>query len=302
MNGSMPTSAKDLDRLYDNRALVPEHPKHFADWAATSRAVRDTARCALDLSYGDDLRDSAETLDIFFADAGVNDGRAAPVLVFMHGGYWRSLDKSDHSFLAPAFARLGVCVVVVNYALCPGKPGHPVRIPDITLQMTKAMAWLYHSISQFGGDANRMVVAGHSAGGQLAAMMLLCDWPKVDASLPRHMVRQAVSISGVFDLMPLMRAPSFQASLKLDPDQINKASPARLPAPIAGRLRALVGGAESAEFLRQNSLIQTVWGQAAVPVCSVLEGLNHFSILDSMANPDSALFAAIMHALEATHP
>lgn len=302
MERSRPTSAKDLDRLYDNRALVPEHPQHFAAWKAASHAVRETAFCALDISYGVDPGDPAETLDIFFADPNLSLGRAVPVLVFMHGGYWRSLDKSDHSFLAPAFARLGVCVVVVNYALCPGKPGHPVRIPDITLQMTKAMAWLYHSIGRFGGDANRMVVAGHSAGGQLAAMMLLCDWPQIDASLPRHMVRHAVSISGVFDLMPLKRAPSFQASLKLDHEQVSKASPARLPAPVLGRLTALVGGAESAEFLRQNALIQRAWGQAAVPVCTVLEGLNHFSILDSMANPQSALFAAVKNALDAKHP
>jgi arylformamidase len=302
MNLAMPTSASHLNRLYDNRALVPEHPNHFAAWALTSRTVRESAACALNLSYGDDPSDPAQTLDIFFADTGVNRGRAAPVLVFMHGGYWRSLDKSDHSFLAPGFTRLGACVVVVNYALCPGKPGHPVRVPDITLQMTKAMAWLHHRIGQFGGDPNQMVVAGHSAGGQLAAMMLLCDWPQVDASLPRHMVRQAVSISGVFDLMPLMRASSLQASLQLDGEQVNKASPARLPAPVAGQLSALVGGAESAEFLRQNTLIQLAWGHAAVPVCAVLEGLNHFSILDSMADPQSALFAVVVKALSAKHP
>ena len=110
------------DSMYNNRALVPEHAAHFAQWAQTSADARARLKCTLDIAYGDGLN---ETLDIFPANK-----PNAPVVVFIHGGYWRSLDKADHSFVAPPLHDMGACVVVVNYALCPGTPEAPVTIPD----------------------------------------------------------------------------------------------------------------------------------------------------------------------------
>ncbi|MEY4727258.1 MAG: hypothetical protein RLZ36_1885, partial [Pseudomonadota bacterium] len=102
------------DRMYNNRALVPECVSHFAHWRAASARARAEHRCFQDVAYGTGLN---ETLDIFPA-AQVGEG-GAPVLVFIHGGYWRALDKADHSFIAPAFTAQGAHVVVPNYALCP---------------------------------------------------------------------------------------------------------------------------------------------------------------------------------------
>lgn len=282
-----------LDALYDNRAHVPEHPQHLKAWADDSVLARQSLACHLDVPYGPGPSD---TLDVFVPDTPPTQG-GAPVVVFLHGGYWRSLDKSDHSFVAPPLCARGVCVVVVNYALCPGTPEHPVRIPGITAQVAKAVQWLAHHMAEFGGNPRRMVAVGHSAGGQLAAMMLLGQDTAGEAQLA---IRQAVSISGVFDLAPLMQAPSFQASLQLDAEQVAQASPARLPAPKAGKLRALVGGDETAEFLRQNALIQKRWGHTTVPVAQALPGLNHFSIVQTLAQPDSALFAQVWAAVQDT--
>lgn len=261
------------DAMYDNRKRVPEHPAIFERWRRDSAKARQEGPCELDIAYGDAPR---ERLDVFPAPS-----ENAPVLVFVHGGYWRAFDKSDHSFVAPAFTRDGACVVLPNYSLCPG-----VTIPQITLQVARAVAWTWHNIARFGGDRRRIVVAGHSAGGQLAAMMLACLWPQLDAELPRDVVRGAQSISGLHDLDAIMRTPSLQAIMQLTREQVQQASPARLPAPRHGVLYSVTGGAESAEYHRQNRAIQEAWGVRRVPVCELAPERNHFTVLDALVEPN----------------
>jgi arylformamidase len=265
-----------MDRMYNNRALVPEHAEHFRRWAADSADVVRTQERELDLRYGGGPN---EHLDIF--QTASSD---APVLFFIHGGYWRSLDKRDHSFVAPAFTRKGVCVVVPNYALAPA-----VTIPEIVMQMVQALAWTYRNVAQYGGDPKRITVAGHSAGGHLAAMMLSCLWPVYGRDLPADLVKNALSISGIHDLEPIMHAPFLQSTLKLTKQQVRQASPALLPAPSRGELYAVAGGEESAEFLRQIELIRDAWGKARVPVCEPLPGLNHFTALEALPQPGHRL-------------
>ena len=274
------------DAMYNNRELVPDHPRYFARWGAESEKARAEGPCELDLRYG---AGEGEALDVFPAPSG--DG---PVLVFVHGGYWRALDKRDHSFIAPAFTRHGACVVIPNYALCPA-----VTIPQITLQVARAVAWTWHNIGRFGGDRRRIVVAGHSAGGQLAAMMLACLWPQFDAALPKDTVRSALAISGLHDLDPIMKTPFLQPTLQLTRQQVAQASPARLSAPRQGTLYTVAGGDESPEFHRQNRLIQEAWGGRRVPVCETLPGLNHFSVLDALVEPSQRLHQLALDLLRA---
>jgi arylformamidase len=271
------------DRMYNNRALVPDFAEHFAHWQNASEQARQSLKALLNVRYG---HGPNETLDIFPA------ARAdAPVVIFIHGGYWRSLDKSDHSFVAPALRAMGACVVVVNYALCPGTPEQPVTIPDIALQMTKATAWVWRHIAEHGGDRSRITVMGHSAGGHLAAMMLGCDWKKAGRDLPAGLVRKALSISGLFDLAPLRKTPFLQADLRITPAHVRMASPAQWQRPRRGILYTVAGGDESPEFLRHNRLIHQVWGARAVPVCEELAGLNHFSIVTDLTKKGTRLSA-----------
>lgn len=279
-----------FDSMYNNRALVPDHAAHFAQWAQTSADARASLKCTLDIAYGDGPN---ETLDIFPAKQA-----NAPVVVFIHGGYWRSLDKSDHSFVAPALHDMGACVVVLNYALCPGTPETPVTIPDIAQQMVKALAWTWHHIAQHGGDPKNVTVAGHSAGGHLAAMLLACNWKQVDKSIPAHWIQKALSVSGLYDLTPLRKTPFLQDSLKLTAKHARMASPALWPRPKKGVLYTMAGGDESAEFLRHNRLIHQTWGPKTVPVCEDLSGLNHFSIVTDLTKKGTRLSALMKQLIQ----
>jgi arylformamidase len=266
-----------LAREYNNRELFPDHPRHFARWQETSARARATMTCHLDVAYGPS---PGETLDLFPARKG--DGS---VLLFIHGGYWRSLDKKDFSYLAPALVDAGISLVSVNYDLCP-----KVTIERIVQQMLAASAWLYRNAERYGMDEDRLFVCGHSAGGHLAAMMLAALWPVVDDSLPRDLYKGALAISGVYDLQPLTQVDWLNGDLRLDEASAFKLSPAYLPPATRAPLYLTVGGLESSEFKRQSALLAQRWkpvlgGEVAMP------GRDHFTVVDGLADPANALFA-----------
>lgn len=276
-----------LDLMYNNRARVSNFAECVDRWQRESAQARVQLRCVLDQRYGVSGR---ERLDIFPADR-----PGAPVAVFIHGGYWRSMDKSDHSFLAPALHAMGATVVLPGYDLCPA-----LTIPQITMQMVRALAWVWRHIERFNGDPNRITVMGHSAGGHLTAMLLSCRWSDFDPSLPASLVRRGLSISGLHDLEPVSRAPFLREDLKLTAEDVRRASPALLPAPRQACLYAVAGAEESSEFVRQTQLIQSAWGPSVVPVCEVIPGLNHFTVVDALGHSGSRLNQLARELIEAS--
>ena len=185
---------------YNNRARVPGRPRRSSrSWTEGIPCTCGDAcaRGGFDIALR--RRGRARRLDLFPTAA----ADSAPLFVFIHGGYWRSLDKSDTSFVAPALAQAGLTVVVPNYALCPS-----VTIEQITMQMVKAVAWTYRNATLYGGNPKRVYVGGHSAGGHLAVMMALCDWPTYAKGLPRDLVKGVLAISGLYDLEPVSRCRS----------------------------------------------------------------------------------------------
>ena len=273
-----------LESQYNNRARVPDHAAVFERWREASALVRQRSVAQLDVRYGDQ---PGELLDLFKSDS-----PSAPVLVFIHGGYWRSLDKADHSFVAPSFTADGALVVVVNYALCPA-----VTIEHIVMQMVRAVAWVWRHAAAYGGDPSRMALVGHSAGAHLAAMLMSCRWKDVADDLPAQPLAGALAISGMYDLEPLRQAAFIQADLQLTPAAVGRLSPAFFPRPKAGKLYAAVGADESDEFLRQNRLIRDVWGPTAVPVCETVLASNHFNVLNSLVDPNGRLHELALRLL-----
>jgi len=266
-----------LSREYNNRELVPDHEQFFARGGEHSARARATMTCYLDREYGPA---PGEKLDIFPARKG--DGS---VLMFIHGGYWRSLDKRDFAYLAPAWVDAGVSLVVVNYDLCPR-----VTIEEIVRQMLRASAWLYHHAEEYGMDEERLFVSGHSAGAHLTAMMMAALWPVFDARLPRDLFKGGLAISGIYDLRPMVMVDFLNADLRLDEAAALKVSPAFLPPATRAPVYTCVGGLESSEFKRQNALLAQRW-RSAVAGDVPMPGHHHFSVVDELANPASALFS-----------
>jgi arylformamidase len=265
-----------LSRQYNNRELVPEHPQFFARWAEQSAHARRTMTCYLDRRYGDM---PGESVDLFPARKG--DGSC---MMFIHGGYWRSLDKRDFSFLAPAWVDGGVSLAVVNYDLCPH-----VSMEEIVRQMLRASRWLWLHAEQYGMDQDRLYVGGHSAGGHLAAMMMCALWPVFDARLPRDLWKGALAISGLYDLRPLPHVDFLQQDLRLDEATALRLSPAYMSPATRCPVMTSVGADESSEFLRQNALLGERWRAAFMGDVTV-PGAHHFSIVDGLADQGSALF------------
>ncbi len=274
-----------LESLFNNRAAVPDFQAFFDRWEAKSnetfRALR--AQVERDVPYGDDIM---ETMDVFMPK-----GSSKALLMFIHGGYWRSLDKKQHAFVAAPFVDAGIAVASINYSLCPS-----VSMEHIVKQMIAASAYLYRNAADFGVPRNRLYVAGHSAGGHLAAMALACLWPQVARGLPRKLFQAALSISGVYDLRVLTQVPSINADLRMTPEDARKLSPALMQPATSAPLTIAVGGREIGGFKDQHRIIAQAWSKhiAADIVCPED---HHFGILETFANPQSELFRASLRMM-----
>ena len=260
-----------VEREYNNRALVPEHPAFFARWERDSRFVRDTVPCTLDLPYGPDAR---HRVDLFRA------ANPRGTLVFIHGGYWRSLDKSMFSWLAAEYVAAGLSVAMPNYRLCPA-----VRIDDIVEDAVAAVNWLCTQGRRHGIEMQRVVLAGHSAGGHLVGALFAAHPSRLD--FDPACIAGGVSLSGLFDFAPL-RLHSFNSDFKLDAAAAGRLSLHDKPTTIKAPLVIAAGGAESSEFQRQSRLIAAAW-EPQVRSLLIVPGLNHFSIVDAFAERGQAL-------------
>lgn len=271
-----------LDAQYNMRAAVSDFPDYVERWAADSAAARERLSCRLDLAYGTHIR---ERLDLFSC------GRpGAPLHVFIHGGYWQAMDKEHFSYVATGLMPHGFDVAILDYALAP-----EVTVADIVKECRTALAWLWQNATEFGYNRENMTVSGHSAGGHLTAMLLLTDWPAVNDALPVQLLRGGLAISGLYDLEPI-RLSYLNDVLGLDSSSARAASPLhqldamRDPPP----LMAAVGGDETPEFHRQQADFLAAWQARGWTATAVeMPRTHHFSVVDGLADPDSALVASV---------
>lgn len=273
----------ELDEQYDARGTVPDiHPilRQYADGSAAARAALP---CVLDVAYG---AHADETLDIFPAPA-----PGAPVFVFVHGGYWRLLSKDDSSFMAPAFTRAGATVVAVNYSLAPA-----VTLDHIVDQNRRALAWVHRHIDKHRGDPRRIHVCGSSAGGHLVGMLLAGGW-HAEYGVPESVVGSAASLSGLFDLEPIVHT-HVNGWMHLSPEDALRNSPvAHLPR-TACPLIVSYGENETAEFKRQSDGYLRAWRARGFAGTHVpMPGTNHFDIVLQLNDAASPLTQAVFRQM-----
>src|SRR3954453_15983053 len=167
-------AALDLEAEYNNRARVPEHGEIFDRWTQDAASYREDAaeegRAELGCSYGPSPR---QFVDLFMPAA----GSAAPLALFIHGGWWRSLEARQFSHMARGPNAHGIGGAVMGYDLCP-----QVGISDIIGQARQACVHLWR---RFG---RKLLVYGHSAGGHLTACMVATDWKALNSELPADLV------------------------------------------------------------------------------------------------------------------
>jgi arylformamidase len=270
--GSMSADRAALDADYNLRARVPKHPVYFERYARASAAFRARRPGRLDLPYGDSPR---QAVDLFLPEAPL-----PPLLVFIHGGYWQALDRKDFSFVGERLVEAGAAVALVGYDLAPA-----VDMDTIVRQIRQSLAWLYRNADEHGFDRDRICVAGHSAGGHLAAMALATDWP--DFGMPADLIKGVCVISGVFDLEPI-RLCYLNDVVQLDVEQARRNSPILLP-PARCPVTVTLGELETEAFHQQSRAYAEVVRRHGVPCEPVVQpGLDHFGVIMAMieaANP-----------------
>lgn len=267
----------DWDDAYDNRGHTPDWESYPPRWAAAAAAFRErmaaAGRARLDIPYGTHSR---ERLDLFLPE-----GTAQGLVVFVHGGYWRSLAKSDWSHLAEGPLARDWAVAMPGYALCPS-----VRVAQITRQVGVAITV---AARQLGGPIR---LVGHSAGGHLVTRMV-CD----DAPLPGSVASRlasVLSVSGVHDLRPLLHT-AINDDLRLDREEARAESPALLNPREDVPVTCWVGAAERPEFRRQAALLANIWTGCGVKTRLHEDpGRHHFDVIDALADPESPLAAALL--------
>lgn len=274
-----------LDAQYNIRAQIPDHPVISRRWADNSAQVRATLgnRAKIDIPFGPDPQ---QKFDLFLTEK-----QGAPLLVFIHGGYWRAQDKSEFSYVAETYVASGINLAVINYRLAPR-----VTMDDIVADVRTSIALLHKSGADYGYASDKIYVSGSSAGGHLTVMALMTNWTAF--GLPADTLRGGCALSGLYDLEAI-RLCYLNKEIGLDqPTSVRNSPILHLPKASAPLILS-VGGAESREFHRQQSEFASAW-RAAGLVCSVVDqvGGHHFDMIDRFADPSTELWAATQRMMQ----
>ncbi len=278
-----------LDQQYDNKSKIPNASSKLAQWLQKGVRARQNLNCELDINYSTHDR---QKLDIF-----PTKEKRAPVVAFIHGGYWYSQDRELAHFLAPFYVASGVNFVSIGYRICPD-----VNLKEIVDDIGKALIWLHKHGAEFGANRDKLFVAGHSAGGHLAAMA--CG-PFGEA---KGLLKGGCSVSGLHDLSPI-RLSYLNKWLNLDPADAKALSPIALVQALMPGSESLppmilaVGTREGPEYTRQRNEFLCALREASQPVSSLdLEGSDHFSACEAFCTPTHALSRAMLNLIFCKEP
>jgi arylformamidase len=256
----------------------------LGNWSQKSASFLERATLERDIQYG---AFEKERLDI------LRPGQEnAPVLIFIHGGYWQWLDKDHYAFALEPLMSAGALVATLNYTLCP-----EISLEAQIDQVRAACAWVWRHAHEYGGNPELLHVAGHSAGGHLAAMIATTNWPEFEAGLPRNLIKSVIMVSGLFDLEPLLSV-SVNNGIGLNSETAKRNSPNFMRPFTAMPISVVVGGEETQEFLRQSQSFFNTW-RSEVDSCEYIEvpGDDHFAVIERMIASNNVVTATILRHL-----
>lgn len=270
---------QETDREYDVETAVANFHDYINNYIKASQLTRKLLKNRTTLAYGHTLM---ERLTVYPAT-----NPNAPVLVFVHGGYWKSGFGDDYDFVAMGLSLANFTVVIVNYDLAPH-----VTIPEIVRQVRSSVAWTAKNIDAYNGDPTRIFIAGHSAGGHLAAMATLTNWKEYGLSY--NVIKGILAVSGLYDLEPVSQT-FVEPALRITADHILSSSPIRLITTSAIPLIVAWGGNETTAFKKQSLNYLKAWqGAGNTGTSLVIDGANHFSILEGFQSADGYLTKAVL--------
>jgi arylformamidase len=276
------------EKHYNVRNRVPDFLDIFQDWAVKSHEFRQTARANLDIRYGDSPK---STMDLFLPK---DASSLVPIQLFIHGGYWQAMDKSDFSFLAKPFVEAGKGVIIVNYDLCPN-----VTLNQIVEQMRQCIIWIWENAENIGVDPDQIHVSGHSAGGHLVGELLATDWPAIIGHhIPNTVIKSCVAISGLYNLSPLVQT-TINTNVGLTYETAKALSPVFKDTPVKCPVFCLYGGWEGSGFEMQSRKMHEHWlAQGLNSQVISLENATHFDAVESLADINSEPFSWAISQME----
>jgi arylformamidase len=268
-----------IEYHFNPRLTIPNAMDLIGELPGRAERARESLSGDYDVRYGPGPK---ECFDIFAAASDAK-GVPPPAQIFIHGGYWRAMDKSDYSHLATDVVAAGVTHISLNYDLCP-----EVTLDAIVAEIRRAVIYIYQNAAALGIDGERLYIAGHSAGGHLTGMMMRQDW--TEAGLPQDVFKGAMPISGAFEPEAILHT-SINEDVGLDLDMARRNGLLDGPPTVAAPVLALVGGAEPEGFHALSESYVALCGNGKK---ISVAGANHFTVLNYIFQQDGDYFAAMM--------
>jgi arylformamidase len=277
---------KELDDAYDQAVYAPNRAIVLKRCARNSELERQRLGNPKRMSYGPT---PIEAVDIF-----TTKESNAPIMIYTHGGAWRAGRASLYAYQAETFVRAGAHYVVPDFANVGEVGGSLLPMAD---QIRRSVVWTYKNAKSFGGDPERIYVSGQSSGGHWAAVLLTTDWNK-EFGVPADIIKGGVVGSGMFDLKPV-RLSARSKYVKFTDEMEEKLSPQRHIDKLVAPAAIVYGDLETPEFQRQSRDFAAAVKAAGKPVTvSVMEGYNHFEVMESLGDPYSLFGRAALHMMK----
>jgi arylformamidase len=281
----MDMDQKELDDAYDQAVYAPNRDVVIKRCVRNSELARQRLGQPKRFTYGPT---KFEGLDVFAAKT-----PNAPIMIWVHGGSWRVGTASQYHYVAEPFLDAGANVVVVDFANVGDVGGSLLAMAD---QIRRSVAWVYKNAKEFGGDPERIYVSGQSSGGHWIGVLMTTDWPAY--GVPMNTIKGGVSGSGMYDLVPV-RLSKRSEFVKFTDETVEKLSAIRNLDKLVAPIALVYGSLETPEFQRQSRDFHTlVKGQGKRVTLDLMEGYNHFEVMESIGNPYSLFGRAAVNMVK----